>query len=507
MWQVLPSWPRLSATRNRHRLRARDARGDRRQAAVLPGLTQEGIGGPGVRWQDRPQAGGLPRGGLVLRLVSRSSLLERSDERRETSLRLGTYRDLWADETTDRNVALRFLAPEQRVELAVVDASGWGSAEGRSHRALEWHERAGGGGAGERMAQGAAFLIEGTAEANANALGGRRGRGDRSAVIPLADVNFTEATWIMIVKSLVIFLVVFMIVPVLTVIERLIGRFQQRYGPNRVGPFGLLQPLADVGKLFGKEGYRRERGHEPVRSRPALVVISGSWRWRSSRSVTSRTGSASTASTSRSASSTSSPSARSPSTVCCSGLVLGLGTASRRDALGRAADLLRGGMGLALLGAIMMARLAVARRDRRVAGEIWYIVRRSSASSSSGRVRGDQPDAVRPPRGRRRAGPGVPDGVRRHRFGSFLLAEYLEVFVVSGIAVAFFLGGWMGPGPGWLDPIWMLAEDLCPARRLHLGAGDGAAAPLRPADEPRLEGAAAAGDAQRPGHRGPGGVA
>ncbi len=40
----------------------------------------------------------------------------------------------------------------------------------------------------------------------------------------------------MIVKSIVIFLVVFMIVPVLTVIERkLIGRFQHRYGPNRVG--------------------------------------------------------------------------------------------------------------------------------------------------------------------------------------------------------------------------------------------------------------------------------
>ena len=28
----------------------------------------------------------------------------------------------------------------------------------------------------------------------------------------------------------------------------------------------------------------------------------------------------------------------------------------------------------------------------------------------------------------------------------------------SGIAAAFFLGGWMGPGPGWLDPIWMLIK-------------------------------------------------
>jgi NADH-quinone oxidoreductase subunit H len=44
------------------------------------------------------------------------------------------------------------------------------------------------------------------------------------------------------------------------------------------------------------------------------------------------------------------------------------------------------------------------------------------------------------------------------RFGSYLLAEYLEMFVVAGIAVTFFLGGWMGPGPAWLDPVWMLAK-------------------------------------------------
>ena len=44
------------------------------------------------------------------------------------------------------------------------------------------------------------------------------------------------------------------------------------------------------------------------------------------------------------------------------------------------------------------------------------------------------------------------------RFGSFLLVEYMEILVVSGIAAAMFLGGWMGTGPSWLDPIWMLAK-------------------------------------------------
>ena len=38
--------------------------------------------------------------------------------------------------------------------------------------------------------------------------------------------------------------------------RKLIGRFQNRYGPNRVGPAGLLQPFADVIKLVFKEDLR-----------------------------------------------------------------------------------------------------------------------------------------------------------------------------------------------------------------------------------------------------------
>ena len=34
------------------------------------------------------------------------------------------------------------------------------------------------------------------------------------------------------------------------------------------------------------------------------------------------------------------------------------------------------------------------------------------------------------------------------RFGSFFMAEYIEVVIISGIAAACFLGGWHGPGPG-----------------------------------------------------------
>ncbi|MBV8220578.1 MAG: NADH-quinone oxidoreductase subunit H, partial [Solirubrobacterales bacterium] len=75
--------------------------------------------------------------------------------------------------------------------------------------------------------------------------------------IPFAAVNYFEPWWVQIVKSLAIFAVIFGILPVLIVYERkLLGRFQGRYGPNRVGPFGLMQPLAEIVKFARKEPFR-----------------------------------------------------------------------------------------------------------------------------------------------------------------------------------------------------------------------------------------------------------
>jgi NADH-quinone oxidoreductase subunit H len=73
----------------------------------------------------------------------------------------------------------------------------------------------------------------------------------------LGDIYFFEPWWVQIVKALVIFLVVFLLLPLLIVYERkLLGRFQARYGPNRVGPFGILQPLAEIIKFATKEPSR-----------------------------------------------------------------------------------------------------------------------------------------------------------------------------------------------------------------------------------------------------------
>jgi NADH-quinone oxidoreductase subunit H len=56
------------------------------------------------------------------------------------------------------------------------------------------------------------------------------------------------------VKVLVVFTAMMLIVAYMTLMERkVLGHMQVRYGPNRVGPFGLFQPIADGLKLFFKE--------------------------------------------------------------------------------------------------------------------------------------------------------------------------------------------------------------------------------------------------------------
>ena len=75
--------------------------------------------------------------------------------------------------------------------------------------------------------------------------------------LPLADVTYAEPWWMQILKSIVIFAVGLQILPVMFVAERkILGRLQNRYGPNRVGPFGILQPMAEIVKFATKEQFR-----------------------------------------------------------------------------------------------------------------------------------------------------------------------------------------------------------------------------------------------------------
>jgi NADH-quinone oxidoreductase subunit H len=64
---------------------------------------------------------------------------------------------------------------------------------------------------------------------------------------------------------------IFIVSPGLIWLERrLLGFWQERYGPNRVGPFGLLQVVADMIKIFAKEDWI-----PPFADKPVFVIAPG----------------------------------------------------------------------------------------------------------------------------------------------------------------------------------------------------------------------------------------
>ncbi len=57
-----------------------------------------------------------------------------------------------------------------------------------------------------------------------------------------------------VIKIVLVIFVILTVVAYLVLVERKVSAFiQNRVGPNRVGPFGMFQPVADIGKLFFKE--------------------------------------------------------------------------------------------------------------------------------------------------------------------------------------------------------------------------------------------------------------
>jgi len=149
------------------------------------GITDADIGGRGIRWQDTVpgRAGGTDSPDTVPEAPAASTETDSSSRRAASaeavppappptgSLALSTYRDLWAGPITELNPPLRFLQPQQRVELSVSDAERLGlkagddvtvSQNGSNVRARVAIK--------ERVPEGTCLMLEGVAEDNANAL-------------------------------------------------------------------------------------------------------------------------------------------------------------------------------------------------------------------------------------------------------------------------------------------------------------------------------------------------
>src|SRR6476646_8381275 len=69
---------------------------------------------------------------------------------------------------------------------------------------------------------------------------------------------------------LAVFLSLFALISVLE--RKILGRMQNRYGPNRVGPFGLFQPVADGIKMLIKEDIVPARADKVVHFLAPILI-------------------------------------------------------------------------------------------------------------------------------------------------------------------------------------------------------------------------------------------
>ncbi len=290
----------------------------------------------------------------------------------------------------------------------------------------------------------------------------------------LGVVGYYEPWYVQIIKSIVIFAVGLQLVPVVLLVERkLLGRFQHRYGPNRVGPFGALQPLADIGKLLFKEQFR------PTTSLAFLFAVAPL--------ISILTAVAAFAiipfSNTQDIFGTEvgfygvDPSvgilyAFAFGAIAFYGLMLGgWASGSKYSFLGAmrsAAQLIsyEVSQGLALLGVLMMAgtlSMTELVETQIGSGNIWYVIPQFvgflifmiAGFAETNRAPFDLPEADAELVG------GYNTEYGGGRFASYFFAEYLNILVISGLTVTIFLGGWDIPfwdEPGWLHPFVVIAK-------------------------------------------------
>jgi NADH-quinone oxidoreductase subunit H len=279
--------------------------------------------------------------------------------------------------------------------------------------------------------------------------------------------HLNQPWWIDVIKAFLVINLVLGAFAYATLVERkLLGRMQNRYGPNRAGPFGLLQPIADLVKLLRKEHFYPASAVDvlyiaapAVAAATALAAFSvipfgPVWHvegyditgWVVDVSI---------------------------------GLVLlfslgaigiyaflvgGWASESKYSLLGSmrtAAQLVSYEVSLALsvLGVVLMSgSLSLVTIAERQQDTIWYagpqfvglVVFFIAGIAETNRPPFDLPEADT------ELVAGYQTEYGGMRFGLFSMAEYINMITLSGLAVTLFFGGWGGPVlPG---PIWFLLK-------------------------------------------------
>jgi len=227
--------------------------------------------------------------------------------------------------------------------------------------------------------------------------------------------------------------------------RRLLGLWQDRYGPNRVGPFGLLQVLADMIKVFTKEDWIPPFADKAVFiMAPAVIVVVVLMSY------------------------TVIPFAPGIEVVDLNiGLLFflamsslgvysvalaGWASSSKYSLLGglrASAQMLSYEvfMGLSLMGVVMLAGSFNVREIVEAQSHMWFVIPQFigfaiffiAGIAETHRLPFDLPEAES------ELVAGYHSEYSGMKFGMFFVGEYLGITLISALTVALFFGGWMGP--------------------------------------------------------------
>ncbi len=281
-------------------------------------------------------------------------------------------------------------------------------------------------------------------------------------------MTLNEPWWIDLIKAVVIVNLLLGMFAYMTWVERkLLGRMQQRYGPNRAGPFGLLQPIADLVKLIRKESFFPATaveilyiGAPVISAATALAAFSvipfgegwHVWRYDISGEIVNvpislififALGS-----------------------LGVYGFIIGGWASDSKYALlgsmRTCAQLVSYEVSLALsvLGVVLMSgSLSLTDIVAKQQDTVWFalpqffglLVFFAAGTAETNRPPFDLPEADT------ELVAGYHTEYSGMRFGLFSMAEYVNMITLSGLCVTLFFGGWIGP---WapLGPLWFLLK-------------------------------------------------
>jgi NADH-quinone oxidoreductase subunit H len=275
----------------------------------------------------------------------------------------------------------------------------------------------------------------------------------------------SEPWWISAIKAVVLVNVPLLAFAYTTLLERkLLGRMQLRYGPNQAGPYGLLQPFADLVKLIRKESFLPTSGVDPLfvvapilaafTALAAFAVIPFGPGWEiAGYDVTGQVIDVPIALIFLFA----------LGSIGVYGFIVGgWASDSKYSLLGSmrtCAQLVSYEVSLALsvLGVVIMAESLsltqiVAKQDE----TMWFVVPQivgfliflTAGTAESARAPFDLPEAES------ELVAGYHTEYGGMRWGLFSMAEYINMITLSALATTLFLGGWHFPWLEGLGPLW-----------------------------------------------------